>query len=83
MKNPFGDQQVPGSYRGLQERMYKKVSLQVSDKIAAMLQKAYEFALNEENIVLSRAERNRLFAQTIKRVMEDISKNLAGKSGSG
>lgn len=30
MKNPFGDQQVPGSYDNLKERMYKKVSANIN-----------------------------------------------------
>ena len=78
MKNPFGDQQVPGSYRNLKERMYKKVSANVNDRISGILQKAYEDALYEENIVLSRAERKRLFSQIVKMVMEDVLKKVDG-----
>jgi len=78
MKNPFGDQQVPGSYRNLKERMYKKVSANVNDRISGILQKAYEDALYEENIVLSRAERKRLFSQIVKMVMEDLLKKVDG-----
>jgi len=72
MKNPFGDQQVPGSYHNLKERMYKKVSVQVNDQIESMLKNAYEKALGEENVVLSRPERKRLFSQIVKMVMEDV-----------
>jgi len=75
MKNPFGDQQVPGSYHNLQERMYKKVSANVNDQIRNIMLKAYENALDEENVVLSRPERNRLFSQIVKMVMEDMLKN--------
>ena len=78
MKNPFGDQQVPGSYHNLKERMYKKVSANVNDQILGVLQKAYEDALYEENIVLSRAERKRLFSQIVKMVMEDVLKKVDG-----
>ena len=74
MKNPFGDQQVPGSYHNLKERMYKKVSAEVNDKIESMLKNAYEKALGEANVVLSRPERKRLFSQIVKMVMEDILK---------
>jgi len=74
MKNPFGDQKIPGSYHNLKERMYKKVSAQVNDQIFEIIMKAYENALNEENVVLSRPERNRLFKQIIKLVLEDIVK---------
>lgn len=82
MKNPFGDQQVPGSYHNLKERMYKKVSAKVNDQIFVILQTAYENALNEENVVLSRPERNRLFSQILKLVLEDIASKLDNRSGS-
>ena len=75
MKNPFGDQKIPGSYHNLQERMYKKVkAAKVDEQIRAIMMKAYEDALNEENVALDRPERNRLFSQIIKMVMEDLLK---------
>jgi hypothetical protein len=82
MKNPFGDQQIPGSYHNLQERMYKKVSANVTEQIRSIMVKAYEDALNEENVVLSRPERNRLFSQIVKMVTEDMLKKLNGGSSS-
>ena len=81
MKNPFGDQKIPGSYHNLQERMYKKVSGEVNDKIFGVLQNAYENALNAENVVLSRPERNRLFSQIVKMIMDDMLKKLNKSSG--
>jgi hypothetical protein len=72
MKNPFGDQQVPGSYHNLKERMYKKVSATVTDQIMLILKTAYENALDGEHVVLSRPERKRLFLQIVKMVMEDV-----------
>lgn len=80
MKNPFGDQQVPGSYQNLRERMYKKISEGVDDRIFNILQSAYENALNTENVVLSRSERKRLFSQIVKMIMEDMLKRLDGSS---
>ena len=80
MKNPFGDQQIPGSYHNLQERMYKKVSANVNDQILGTLQKAYENALYEENVALSRPERKRLLSQIVKMVMEDVGRKLDGSS---
>ena len=74
MKNPFGDQQVPGSYHNLKERMYKKVSANVNEQIREIMMKAYENALYEEKVVLSRPERNRLFAQILKLVLDDVLK---------
>jgi len=81
MKNPFGDQQVPGSYENLKERMYKKVSANVNDQLRAILVKAYETALYEENVMLARAERKRLLSQIVKMVMEDVLKKLDGSPG--
>lgn len=82
MKNPFGDQQVPGSYHNLKERMYKKVSVNVSEPILEIMLKAYEKALDEENVVLSRPERKRLLSQILKMVMEDLLKKVDGGSSS-
>ena len=76
MKNPFGDQQLPGSYENLKERLYKRVSGDVSDRMYRDLQNAYENALSEANVVLSRPERKRLFSQVITMVMEDMVKRL-------
>jgi len=76
MKNPFGDQQIPGSYHNLQERMYKKVSGDVNDQIFDIMMKAYENALYEENVVLSLPERKRLFSQIVKMIMDDMLKKL-------
>ncbi len=76
MKNPFGDQPIPGSYHNLLERLYKKVSTQVNEQLFRDLQNAYEQALHEENVVLSRPERKRLFSQIITMVMQDLLKKL-------
>ena len=76
MKNPFGDQQVPGSYHNLQERLYKKVAAQVNGQILEIMIKAYENVLNDENIVLSRPERKRLLSRIANMVMEDVLKKL-------
>lgn len=82
MKNPFGDQQVPGSYHNLKERMYKKVSANVNERIREIMVKAYENALDEENVVLSRLERKRLLSQITEMVMEDLLKRLNDTSNS-
>lgn len=82
MKNPFGDQQVPGSYHNLKERMYKKVSANVNEQVLEIMVKAYEKALDEENVPLSRPERKRLLSQIVKMVMEDLLKKLEGGSSS-
>ena len=76
MKNPFGDQEVPGSYQNIKERMYKKVSGTTHDQILGVLQSSFEKALEEENVVLSRPERKRLFGQIVKMLMEDLLKKI-------
>ena len=76
MKNPFGDQEVPGSYQNIKERMYKKVSGTTYDQILGILHNSYEKALEEENVVLSRPERKRLFGQIVKMLMEDLLKKI-------
>ena len=76
MKNPFGDQQVPGSYENLKERKYKKVSANVNEQISEIMMKAFESALNEENVVLSRPERQRLLAQVSALTLKDILKKF-------
>lgn len=83
MQNPFGSQPVPGSYEGLQERMLKRVkATNIEAQLMALYQKAYEDALYKENIVLSRPERNRLFSQILRILMEDMIKKADDRSGS-
>ena len=79
MKNPFGDQQIPGPqgpYHNLKERLYKKVSANVNDQILVMVQNAYENALSSENVVLTRTERKRLYKQVTRHVLIDIINSL-------
>ncbi len=76
MKNPFGDQQIPGSSENIKERIYKKMSGSVYDQILGLLQSSYEKALDEENVSLSRPERKRLFHQIVKMLTDDILKRI-------
>jgi hypothetical protein len=48
----------------------------IDDQIFLIVQKAYEEALEQETIILSRPERNRLFSQVLKLVLEDMSEKL-------
>ena len=83
MQNPFGSQQIPGSYVNLKERMLKKVkSAKVNDHIFEIVQMAYEEALAGENIVLSRPERKRLLSQILRLVLEDMLKKIEDRSSS-
>jgi hypothetical protein len=76
MKDPFGDQEMPGSYFNLKERIYKRVSSNVNDQIFETMTRSYENALQEENIVLSRPERKRLLGQIMTMVMDDMLKKI-------
>ena len=77
MLNPFGSQQVPGSYVNLRKRMFQHVQdLKINDQIFEVVKNAYEQALSRENIVLSRPERMRLLSQIMKMVLDDMSKKL-------
>ena len=81
MLNPFGSQQVPGSYVNLQKRMLQRVqSLKIDDQIFEVVKRAYEVALNEERILLSRPERKRLLSQLLKLVLDDMMKKLDDRS---
>jgi len=81
MLNPFGSQQYPGSYINLQKRMLQRVqSAKIDDQIFEVVKQAYEVALNEEGIVLSRPERKRLLSQLLKLVLDDMMKKLDDRS---
>ena len=83
MLNPFASQPDPGSYVDLRKRMFQHVQLlMVNDKIFDVVKNAYEHALISENVVLSRAERDRMLSQIMKMVLEDILKKLDGRSSS-
>lgn len=80
MLNPFGDQNVPGSYSGLYQRMLNRLrDKNIEEQITGLILQSYETALNAENVVLSRPERKRLLAQLSKQVLEDVSKRLTGE----
>ena len=84
MQNPFKSQQDFGSYVNLQKRMFQKVqAAKVYDRIFEVVQQAYEDALKEENIVLSRPERKRLLSQILRLVLDDMIKKIDDRSSSG
>ena len=77
MLNPFASQPDPGSYIDLRKRMFQRVqSLMVDDKIFEVVKNAYEHALIRENVILSRAERDRMLSQIMKMVLEDMLTKL-------
>lgn len=77
MLNPFSPQQDPGSYVDLRKRMLQNVQyMRVNDKIFEVVKNAYEHALIRENVILSRAEKDRMLSQIMKMVLEDMVKKL-------
>ena len=82
MPNPFGPTPDPfGSYINLKDRMVKKVkATNIEQQIKSLFEKAYENALDEEHIVLSRPERVRLYKQVTKLVLDEIVTKFDGPS---
>lgn len=80
MLNPFGPQQEPGlsPYANLKKRMLQRIQASnVNDQIFQVVQNSFEQALqHEKNLILSRPERQLLFAQILKSVLEDMVKKL-------
>ena len=84
MQSPFNLQPNSGSYFNLRERILKKVLAEnVEDQVFNAVQKVYEDVTKDENIVLSRLERKRLFSQIVKLVLDDMLKKIDNASGSG
>jgi hypothetical protein len=55
-------------------------SAKIDDQIFEVVTRAYEVALNEEGILLSRPERKRLLSQILKLVLDDMLKKLNDRS---
>jgi hypothetical protein len=85
MLNPFGPQQEPGvsSYMNLRKRLLERIQTSnVNDQVFQVVQNAFEEALGKETIVLSRSERQFLFAQILKAVLDDMVKKLNNRTKS-
>jgi hypothetical protein len=62
-----------GPYEDIEKKMIQRIrSAKLDDKILAILQAKYEEELAKRNIILSRPERNRLFKQVVKTVLNDV-----------
>ena len=82
MQNPFGSQSDSGSYIDLKKRMLQRLqSFKVNDQIFEVIQIAYEDALKEEHVILSRPERKRMLSQILKSVLEDMITKLDERQG--
>jgi hypothetical protein len=75
MLNPFGSNNDTGSYFNLQKRIFQRVqSSGINNQIIETIRKAYQEAINTENIVLTRTESKRLLSQILRLVLDDLSK---------
>ncbi len=76
MKNPFGPEPDSFySYVNLKRRMLRLVqSKKIHDQIFQIVQSAYGNALKTEGVILSQAERKRMFAQALRSMLEDMLK---------
>ena len=84
MENSINSQSESDSYINSKERVFQKIhSYGINDQIFELVQRRYESALAEENIVLSRPERKRLFAEILKMVLDDMIKKIDKRSNSG
>jgi hypothetical protein len=66
-----------GSYEDIQKRMIQRVrEANLDERILDILRTKYEEELAQRNIMLSRPERNRLFRDVAKAVLEDVLAKL-------
>ena len=76
MFGPLGFPQS-GSYLDLKKRITQRMqSAKINDEIFKTAGNIFEQALNSENVVLSRSERNRLLSQILKSVLTDMLTKL-------
>ena len=68
--------QNSGSYEKLFNRIGQRVQQNSNEKITQILQRAFETALEQENIVLSRPERVRLYREISKAVLKGLLENI-------
>ena len=67
-----------GSYEDIQKKMIQRVrEANLNEKILDILRTKYEEELAQRNIILSRPERNRLFRDVVKSVLDDVLGKLS------
>lgn len=66
-----------GSYNEIEKKMLQRIrAVRLDEKILAIVQTKYEEELAQRNIILSRPERNRLYKQVLKAVLNDMLSKL-------
>jgi hypothetical protein len=77
MFNPPNSLPDFSSYEDLQKRMIQRFrEASVEEKILDILRTKYEKEFAQRNIILSRPERNRLFRDVVKTVLNDVLAKL-------
>jgi hypothetical protein len=77
MFNPIGPDY--GSYVDLRRRVFRRMQAgEINYQIETIVQRVFENVIHVEGVVLSRAERKRLYSQVFKDILEDMLKNLDG-----
>ena len=77
MFNPPNSIPEFGSYDEIEKKMLQRVrAAKLDEKILAIVQAKYEEELAQRNIMLSRPERNRLFRDIAKAVLDDVLTKL-------
>ncbi len=77
MLNP-GDLFQSGSYRELHGRVLQRLNAaKINDHVFEVVEAAFNGALVDENMVLSRIEKRRLLADVLKSVLEEMDAKLA------
>jgi hypothetical protein len=73
---------LPNSYQpgdnffSLQARIVKRIQTTKSAEVLALFQTAYQAALDDENLILSRVEKEKLFKRVLQESFEDLLKKL-------
>jgi hypothetical protein len=77
----FSPSSSESNYIDLHKNVIRQMkSAKIQHQILEAVQHAYEDALAQNNIILSRAERKRLFTQVTKTLLEDLLQKLDGYS---
>ena len=77
MFNPPSSLPDFGSYHDLQKKMTQRfMDAHLDEQILGLFQTKYEEELNQRKIYLSRPERNRLYKQVVKAVLNDMLSKL-------
>lgn len=77
MFNPPNSLPDFGSYEDIQKKMIQRVrQANLDEKILDILKAKFEEELSQRNVMLSRPERNRLFRDVAKSVLDDVLAKL-------